>query len=293
MPYLINLFMLGIASTVVICATGRHQDSFGTGLWRSWLIANLAVYVSLVATIFAQYGVQWPSGPENVYAVFVLLPLQGLVVSAVIVQPVLFMACMIGLAVFMPMIYLFTPGSPVTPSAPTETTYWSKPNIALGLSTLVICIGYTGLTLRERNKAKVFHAPHVLERSLINLRDLEMTEFTSHGTTKRTRNDTGQMDSIQGTCQLTDSAVRELLDRYEWAPDPLGKSDNRIVAHAFTDWISSEEFDSTFEVNPEYRFGNAFLDTEHNILYFKADGPEIPYSTSKSSENVAEPNTNQ
>lgn len=97
MPYLIDLFMLGIASTVAICATGRHLDSFGTGLWRSWLIANLAVY--------------------------------------------------------MPMIYLFTPGSPVTPSAPTETTYWSKPNIALGLSILVICIGYTGLTLRERNNA--------------------------------------------------------------------------------------------------------------------------------------------
>ena len=87
------------------------------------------------------------------------------------------------------------------------------------------------------------------------------------------------MKSIQGTCGLTDKAVQELLEKYDWQQDTLSKSANEFLAKTFSECVSSQKFDKTFEQNPNYRFGNALLDKTRNILYFDVSGPDIPHAS--------------
>ncbi len=150
MTHLTNFLLLGLASAVVTCATERNLTGFGAALWRSWLIANFAVYFSSLLGIFTQYGFQMPAGPENVFAVFILLPLQMLLGSALIVQPLLFITIMIGLVVCLPLgrFIFLTLGDNNDCSLDAKSGSsgkWSMSQSSRIFSILIVTIGYSVL----------------------------------------------------------------------------------------------------------------------------------------------------
>lgn len=130
-------------------ATERNLTGFGAMLWRSWLIANFAVYFSSLLGIFTQYGFQMPAGPENVFAV--LTPsLQMLLGSALIVQPLLFITIMIGLVVCLPLgrFIFLTLGDNNDCSLDAKSGSsgkWSMSQSSRIFSILIVTIGYSVL----------------------------------------------------------------------------------------------------------------------------------------------------
>lgn len=281
MTHLTYFLLLGITSAFVTCATDRGLTSFGTALWRSWLIASFAVYVSSIVGVFVQDGFQMPAGPENVVAVFILLPLRVLLGSAIVTQPLLFITIMIGLVVCLPLAQLIFSLLGDSTVASSDMTSGSSKKLSMSrgsliFSILVVAIGYAVLTVKASQEAKPFQTPSTAKLDLWNFRNLEMTEFSCNDSSYRNRSGDSYVNSLRGTCGLTDKAVQALMEKYDWQNDTLSKSDNEFLAETFSECVSSPEFDKTFEQNPKCRFGNALLDREKKLLYFEVSSHEIP-----------------
>lgn len=290
MTHLSNFLLLGMASAVVTCATDRSLTGFGAALWRSWLIANFAVYVSSIVGGFTQYEFQMPSGPENVFAVFILIPLQMLLGTAIIVQPLLLITIMTGLVVCLPLaqfIFSMLDDGNVSSSA-TKRDLPGKWSMSLGsliISIVFVTTGYAVLTVKAIQKEKPIPTPATVKRELWNFQNLEITEFSYQVSARITPNGQASLRSIRGTCVLTTKAIQGLLEKYDWQKDDLSKSDNAFLAKTFSECVSSSEFDRTFEQNPKYRFGNALLDKEQKIMYFEVSSPEIAHAPGMPKDN--------
>ena len=274
---MLQFFILGTLCAFIVCMFSESPFL----MWRfgeAFIISNGVFYISLVVAIFAESPISLPHGPENAFAVFVLLPARGILLTYVVVQPLLVLGIAGGLLAATLLAGVTKLGS-VNPLRGRCTTSEKVVNRSFRrysflASLVIVTFGFSAMSLRVAHPDAPIPMRLEVQHGFPNLSTLQMTSYSSSHVASFVEPDLrpGQAKhSMEGKCGLTSESAEWLRKAFQW--QVLTDSDSRDVrwiVEGGQQLLISTDFDKTFAANPRYKSGTAFLDPNAKVLYFSA-----------------------